>query len=298
MTSVYPIKQDLDLETIYIKDSRRSNESLQNWINYSILIKQRLGIFPVSGSIFFMVYHLMFLGSSTIEVIILFFVWISSGASIFKGFILGFMLISLIFGICLHLVAKRWPIIIEKWSKMEEVFRSAEYEKPKVNMANYMTRSTLIVVAQGVICYTLHVAERYFSTKANIELCKFPEPLSTGTYIYIKERWHFFKYIKFRSWMAPILEVQYSLGNFSWLLGHNFCVLIIIWILERFKQLHERVQLVTRTGSKQNCIEIYKHFKTLVDLVKDVDNEIGWLFFMTLVIRLIFLCYMISKLLR
>lgn len=268
---------------------------------------QFCGVFPVSGLLIqpkkvkfsyltpTTIVNIIFIAFTIFESIIFSYVWVTTKGGFNQGFILIYTLLFCSCTISLHLLARRWPDIIKRWSEKEEIFLDSAYPKPPRKFSTLFTRISLCILVYSVPCYSTYLLWRHGATEYGMETCHTPQNLSTIVIMTVNDRSHIFTFFKFRVWMIPLSIMQYYLSDLAWLFGFNFPVLVSIWLTERLKQFLDRIERETKREYSQDWEEIYDHFNKIVDLVATVDNDIGLLVVTTCMTRMIFICFMIFK---
>lgn len=241
---------------------------------------------------------LFFLFFILIDAVCIGYTWIHNGGGINRGFYMSFQVLTAVLGIKLHIMARRWPDIVKRWLKKEEVFRAAPYQAPTEKFTILFTRLTLLTFLTAICDQILYVAWRYERTRINMDICHFPKNYSSVVRMYEQERPQTVLLVKINPWMSILIEIQYVIGAFNWTMSHNLTVELSIWLTARLQQLRKRIRQELQNKSSEHWGEIHAHFIKLADLVADVNSELGILVLMTLSFCLAFLCFFIFKLIR
>lgn len=242
--------------------------------------------------------NMVFLFFTSVEAVLFVVDWIAGGGGINRGFNLWFLLVTLTFGLKLQSMGRRWSDIAQRWAAQEAVFCTQPYSKPKKDIAARLTWTTIFSLIVGIQCQLSFVGMRYDQARINKEVCKLPNDYSIFVHMYVWERAHLFRFVRFRWWMSPVLEWQYLLITLFWMLGHNFVMICSVWLTVRLRQLKERIEREINVRMRLNWEEIYDHFHRLVDLIEDVNGELGFFVLLVCLMRLIFVCYYIFKIIR
>lgn len=247
--------------------------------------------FPLIVNIFFITLRI-------IETCLIYFHWISTSGGLKYAVRSLFSILALTNGITLLILAMRWPKISLRWSKQESVFRKFPYQMPDKNITALLTSLTVLTILFTFCINTTWVTMKVVHTLESRNNCKLPVDYNFFAHYYRKERPHVFRFINFRLWMSPIMYLQHLFTDFCWMLSHNLNILLSIWVSARLKQLLQRIKQNQRL---ERCMDrwmtVYEDFKVLVELIEDVDQEIGIFVIITCLIRLHFLVSFISKLL-
>lgn len=97
---------------------------------------------------------------SIFDSIVAIVVWSSSGGGINRGFLIVYIIVSVIFGINLHFFARRWPNLCEKWTSLELKILRSSNEKPKTNLKKRMLQQTIFMFLLSTIGNTLYTTFR------------------------------------------------------------------------------------------------------------------------------------------
>lgn len=230
-----------------------------------------------------------------IESILFTYHWVTFKAGVDKMVFAVLLCQTAVFSINIHQLARRWPILNERWCRLETKyvalweFEDASKRSYRQLFFNFM----LFGVLFGTGDFILHVARKYTQAKFEIEFCNTTE--SVLERIYLKERAHVIRFIGHKTWMIPIIELERLVVINCWNLSIVLIILLSIWLKIRFRQLKERIQL---HGGNNNWIDIFNHYQLLVDLVADVDKEVGFIVLQICLHLFLILSYYAYKLTR
>lgn len=203
-----------------------------------------------------------------------------------------------VLGMHCHRLAKRWPTVCKRWYEKELIFRSYPYKTPEVNPSRALTQMTSMGVMIAILDQTIYIARKYDQAKINMKICGVDVDQSVLYQMFARERSHFFSVVEFRAWMAPFFELQYLVLVMYWSLTNSFLIDLSMWLIFRLRQLLERIQWKVKHEVQPEWEEVYQHFNILVDLIADVDREVGGLSLLNCLHHLLFLCFYLFKVTR
>lgn len=214
------------------------------------------------------------------------------------GLNLVFMVLSIFLRTKLILLARRWPVLMRRWSDEDAIFNTSDYEIPRLGYFRYTKHLLAWHMLWLISGYSISMFWRYTTHHANIEACHLPKNYSWLASMYDRERSYISAYIPFKPWVLVILEIQEFIRATSWMLIFVFIIALSVWLKARFDQLLKKIQKAQDLGTKEGWTEICLHFQRLVDLTAKVDKEVGFLILLTCFCMTVSLCFAIFMFFR
>lgn len=239
--------------------------------------------------------NLAFIASTVVESLFYLYNWTVADFGINKSFMMVFIITTIFVCGDLHRLARSWPTLSKSWFNQDLTLRSKFNQRPRINCKKYFLQLTVLTFVGQVVLSALYIWWSYDNTLDNMTFCQYPQNYSVLELWHRRERSHIFSYIKFQTWMSPLLQLQFFVTDLGWIFSQNLVIFCSIWITTRFQQLYDQVQEEIRTGSNLKWKEIHNHFNQLVDLVNDVDRELGNSVILTCSTRLFLICYDLFK---
>lgn len=237
-------------------------------------------------------------GLQAIEAVLFTYYWVIFKAGVNKMVFAVLLCQTAIFSINIHRLAQRWPVINERWCRLEIKFASVWNSglEPKPNYRPLFIKFMLFGVFISACDFILHIARKYTQAKFELEFCNLTESILHR--IYWRERAHMLRFTGHQTWMVPIVELERWVVINCWNLSLVFIILLSTWLNIRFRELKERIQQLFVTNVGGNWIDVFNHYQLLADLVADVDKEMGFIILQISSHLILILSYYTYKLTR
>lgn len=197
-----------------------------------------------------------------------------------------------------HFLAKRWPKIIRNWSKLETNFLTPTYMKPNRSLKSFCLTFSAIFFWIWITTIIIFEYWRYKMILDNMAHCGIPSEY-LAKYFFFTDRSYIFQYVNFNIWTVALKEYVVLLPQACWCFTFLYTMIIVKWLSLRWQQLLGRISLEQKFKPSENVWnEIYDHFKILISLTREVDQELANLNVILCLYRLLFLSFFIFKLIK